>query len=73
VEEGDLMPQTTSLEPARPAMTARVGRLREALADKALGRELYAQLLPAHIARTGQDTMLDFSDWSQFSQWPQSS
>ena len=66
------MPVMTSLPDNAPAMTARVVRLREALTNEDLGRKLYPELLPADIARVGQDTMLDFSDWSQFSQWPQS-
>jgi hypothetical protein len=50
----------------------RAGQLRSALAESAAGGRLIAELMPADIARAGKGTTLDFSDWSQFSQWPQS-
>jgi hypothetical protein len=50
----------------------RAGRLRAALTESPTGGRLIAELMPADIARVGKGTTLDFSDWSQFSQWPQS-
>jgi hypothetical protein len=50
----------------------RAARLRSALTEDLESRAILDEMLPGHVAQTGQDTVLDFSDWSQFSQWPQS-
>jgi hypothetical protein len=49
----------------------RTSQLRSALTDTSVGRELFAELMPADIARVGKGTVLDFSDWSQWDQWGQ--
>lgn len=50
----------------------RAARLRTVLTADPDSRALITELLPGDIARAGQDTVVDFSDWSQFDQWPQS-
>lgn len=50
----------------------RVSRLRSILTEDLESRAIMDEMLPGYVAQTGQDTVLDFSDWSQFSQWPQS-
>jgi hypothetical protein len=50
----------------------RAARLRTVLTEDPHSRTLITELLPSDIASAGQDTVVDFSDWSQFDQWPQS-
>lgn len=50
----------------------RAARLRGVLTGDPGNRPLITELLPSDIARAGRDTIVDFSDWSQFDQWPQS-
>ncbi|MBE1533161.1 hypothetical protein [Actinomadura algeriensis] len=50
----------------------RIRELRTVLTDAPVGRELIDELLPRDVAATGRDTVVDWSDWRQFDQWPQS-
>ena len=55
----------------RSSVKDRSSHLRSALTDTPVGRDLFAELIPADIARVGKGTVLDFSDWSQWDQWGQ--
>lgn len=65
---------TVTMSPmlANASLANRALRLRSILTEDLASRVLLGELLPAYVANTGQKTVLDFSDWSQFSQWPQS-
>ncbi|MDI1465403.1 hypothetical protein QEZ54_30985 [Catellatospora sp. KI3] len=54
------------------ATPERVGRLRTALIEGPAGRGLITEFLPRDVAEAGESVAADFSDWSQFNQWPQS-
>jgi len=55
-----------------PSVTERASTLRTALTGGATGHDLLAEFLPPDVARAGAGSVLDFCDWSQFDQWPQS-
>lgn len=65
------MPANTIVSKNPSDLADRVHRLRAVLTEELTSRELLSEMLPADVARTGTDTVLDFSDWSQFNQWPQ--
>jgi hypothetical protein len=53
-------------------LAERVGRLRSLIENSDFGTEVNAELLPSDIASTGEQPLMDFSDWQDFNQWPQS-
>jgi hypothetical protein len=62
----------SSVDPAATTVGERADRVRAALASDPSNREVLAELLPAHVARIGADSVFAFTDWQQFDQWPQS-
>jgi hypothetical protein len=50
----------------------RLSHLRISLNSTAEGRRTMSSLAPSTMIRTDEN-IVDFSDWSQFNQWPQSS
>jgi hypothetical protein len=63
---------THTLTEATPTpLEERVARLRADLFSSPPGRQTLLELTPAGMVQTNPDVM-DFCDWQQFSQWPQS-
>lgn len=67
------MPASFTVPEAPPSVGQRASRLRTLLAGDPAASGLLAEFMPADVAHIDAGSVLDFSDWSQFSQWPQSS
>ena len=55
-----------------PTIHERIERLRDGLTRTENGRKILQSMTPAEVVRINEN-VVDFCDWSQFSQWPQSS
>lgn len=62
----------SAVDPAGTTVTERADRVRAALVGDPSNRAMLTELLPAHVARMGADSVFAFTDWQQFDQWPQS-
>jgi hypothetical protein len=65
---------SATITASRPAssISTRAGTLRAALTADASGHQLLTEFLPPDVASASTGSVLDFCDWSQFDQWPQS-
>jgi hypothetical protein len=53
-------------------LNERVAKLRERLNSSPEGRVIVQRLVPTDRLQSAEHKAMDFCDWQQFSQWPQS-
>jgi hypothetical protein len=66
------MSASVSVSEVTPSIGERAEHLRTLLTGDPGSGNLISEFMPPDVARIGAGSVLDFSDWSQFSQWPQS-